>query len=122
MKDKLREAQARDGPCLLRGLRAGDAAGPLWEQYMELSEIEAAFKTLKSDLDLRPIRHHGERRIEAHVLGCFLAHCLSVTLRKRLAAHPPRRRCVTRHEVKNVVETSAARRAVISIACQSAHP
>ena len=89
LKDKLREAQARDGHYLLRGFRAGDAAGPLWEQYMELSEIEAAFKTLKSDLDLRPIRHHGERRIEAHVLVCFLAYCLSVTLRKRLAAHAP---------------------------------
>jgi hypothetical protein len=89
LKDKLREAQVRDGHYLLRGFRAGDAAGPLWEQYMELSEIEAAFKTLKSDLDLRPIRHHGERRIEAHVLVCFLAYCLSVTLRKRLAAHAP---------------------------------
>lgn len=58
---------------------------------MELAEIEGAFKTLKSDLDLRPIRHHGERRIEAHILVCFLAHCLSVTLRQRLAAHAPGR-------------------------------
>jgi len=89
LKDKLRAAQARDGHYLLRGFRAGDSAGPLWEQYMELSEIEAAFKTLKSDLDLRPIRHHGERRIEAHVLVCFLAYCLSVTLRKRLAPLAP---------------------------------
>lgn len=89
LKDKLREAQLRDGHYLLRGFRAGDAAGPLWEQYMELAEIEAAFKTLKSDLHLRPIRHHGERRIEAHILICFLAYCLSVTLRKRLAAHAP---------------------------------
>lgn len=89
LKAKLREAEARDGHYLLRGFRAGDSAGPLWEQYMELSEIEAAFKTLKSDLHLRPIRHHGEKRIEAHVLVCFLAYCLSVTLRRRLAAHAP---------------------------------
>jgi len=89
LKAKLREAEARDGHYLLRGFRAGDAAGPLWERYMELAEIEAAFKTLKSDLHLRPIRHHGERRIEAHILVCFLAYCLSVTLRKRLAAHAP---------------------------------
>lgn len=89
LKEKLREAEARDGHYLLRGFRAGDTAGPLWERYMELSEIEAAFKTLKSDLDLRPIRHHGERRIEAHILVCFLAYCLSVTLRRRLAAHAP---------------------------------
>jgi len=56
---------------------------------MQLSEIEAAFKTLKSDLQLRPIRHHVELRIEAHILVCFLAYCLSVTLRKRLEAHAP---------------------------------
>jgi hypothetical protein len=89
LKTKLREAEARDGHYLLRGFRAGDAASPLWERYMQLSEIEAAFKTLKSDLHLRPIRHHLELRIEAHILICFLAYCLSVTLRRRLAAHAP---------------------------------
>jgi len=89
LKEKLREAELRDGHYLLRGFRAGDTAGPLWERDMELAEIEAAFKTLKSDLHLRPIRHHGERRIEAHILVCFLAYCLSVTLRHRLMAHAP---------------------------------
>jgi hypothetical protein len=89
LKDKLREAEARDGHYLLRGFKAGDTAGPLWERYMELVHIEAAFKTLKSDLLLRPIRHHVEPRIEAHILVCFLAYCLSVTLRHRLRAHAP---------------------------------
>jgi hypothetical protein len=89
LKDKLREAEARDGHYLLRGFQAGDKAGPLWERYMELVHIEAAFKTLKSDLLLRPIRHHVEQRIEAHLLVCFLAYCLSVTLRHRLKPHAP---------------------------------
>jgi hypothetical protein len=89
LKDKLRDAQERDGHYLLRGFGAGDQAAPLWERYMQLTEIEAAFKTLKSDLQLRPIRHHVELRIEAHILVCFLAYCLSVTLRKRLQAHAP---------------------------------
>jgi len=89
LKDKLKEAQERDGHYLLRGFSAGDQAGPLWERYMQLTEIEAAFKTLKSDLQVRPVRHHLERRIEAHILVCFLAYCLSVTLRKRLQAHAP---------------------------------
>jgi transposase len=89
LKDKLKDAQERDGHYLLRGFSAGDQAGPLWERYMQLTEIEAAFKTLKSDLQLRPVRHHLELRIEAHILVCFLAYCLSVTLRKRLAAHAP---------------------------------
>lgn len=89
LKEKLQEAQDRDGHYLLRGFAAGDQAAPLWERYMQLTEIEAAFKTLKSDLQLRPIRHHLELRIEAHILVCFLAYCLNVTLRKRLEAHAP---------------------------------
>jgi len=88
-KEKLQDAEERDGHYLLRGFRAGDQAGTLWEMYMQLTEIEAAFKTLKSDLHLRPIRHHLELRIEAHILVCFLAYCLHVTLRKRLEAHAP---------------------------------
>jgi transposase len=89
LKDKLQAAEQRDGHYLLRGFSAGDQAAPLWERYMQLTEIEAAFKTLKSDLQLRPVRHHVELRIEAHILVCFLAYCLSVTLRKRLQAHAP---------------------------------
>jgi Transposase DDE domain len=89
LQDKLKDAQQRDGHYLLRGFGAGDQAGPLWERYLQLSEIEAAFRTLKSELQLRPIRHHVELRIEAHILVCFLAYCLSVTLRKRLKAHAP---------------------------------
>jgi len=89
LKAKLPDAEHRDGHYLLRAFRAGDQAGTLWELYMQLTEIEAAFKTLKSDLQLRPIRHHVELRIEAHILVCFLAYCLSVTLRKRLEAHAP---------------------------------
>jgi hypothetical protein len=89
LRDKLKDAEARDGHYLLRAFRAGDQAGPLWETYLQLTEIEGVFKTLKSDLRLRPIRHHLEPRIEAHILVCFLAYCLHVTLRKRLAAHAP---------------------------------
>ena len=89
LQAKLQDAQQRDGHYLLRAFRAGDQAGPLWEMYMQLIHIEAAFKTLKSDLELRPIRHHVQLRIEAHILVCFLAYCLSVTLRKRLEAHAP---------------------------------
>jgi hypothetical protein len=89
LKDKLNDAEERDGHYLLRGFNAGEEAGPMWERYMQLTEIEAAFKTLKSDLQLRPIRHHIEPRIQAHILVCFLAYCLSVTLRRRLQAHAP---------------------------------
>jgi Transposase DDE domain len=88
-KDKLKQAQEHDGYTLLRAFGAGEAAAPLWERYLQLGEIEGVFKTLKGDLGLRPIRHHGEPRIEAHILVCFLAYGLHVTLRKRLEAHAP---------------------------------
>ena len=89
LKEKLKAAELRDGHYLLRSFRAGNQAGALWECYMQLTEIEAAFKCLKSDLKIRPIFHQLERRIEAHIFIGFLAYCLSVTLKKRLERHAP---------------------------------
>ena len=56
----------------------------MWQFYIQLTEIEAAFKNLKDDLQLRPIYHQLERRIEAHIFVAFIAYCLHVTLRARL--------------------------------------
>ena len=56
----------------------------LWRFYIQLVEVEAAFKNLKDDLQLRPIYHQLEQRIEAHIFVAFLAYCLHVTLRARL--------------------------------------
>jgi hypothetical protein len=54
---------------------------------MQLTQIEAAFKCLKSDLGIRPIHHQLQHRVEAHILVAFLAYCLTVTLKYRLQAH-----------------------------------
>jgi hypothetical protein len=56
---------------------------------MQLTQIEAAFKCLKSDLGIRPIYHQLEHRVEAHIMVAFLAYCLMVTLKHRLQAHAP---------------------------------
>jgi transposase len=58
----------------------------LWEWYMQLVRVEEAFRTLKSDLGLRPIHHQLEHRVEAHILVAFLGYCLNVTLRMKLKA------------------------------------
>ena len=55
----------------------------------QLTQIEAAFKCLKSELGIRPIYHQLEHRVDAHILIAFLAYCLSVTLRHRLQVHAP---------------------------------
>ena len=64
-------------------MRGRDPA-ELWRFYIQLVEVEAAFKNLKDDLQLRPIYHQLEQRIEAHIFVAFLAYCLHVTLRARL--------------------------------------
>jgi transposase len=85
LKDKLRQARKREGRYLLRSnMTRGRCAEELWQFYIQLTEVEAAFKNLKDDLALRPIYHQLEQRIEAHIFISFLAYCLHVTLRRRL--------------------------------------
>jgi transposase len=88
-KAKLREAQLRDGHYLLRTNLVAEDPAVLWDRYMQLVQIEAAFKCLKSDLGIRPIYHQLERRVDAHILVAFLAYCLTATLKHRLQAHAP---------------------------------
>ena len=88
-RDKLRKAELRDGHYLLRSNLAGEDPAVLWDRYVQLTQVEAAFKTMKSELGLRPIYHRLEPRVEAHILVAFLAYCLAVTLRQRLQALAP---------------------------------
>jgi len=64
-------------------------ASVLWKWYMQLVHVEESFKTLKSDLNLRPIHHQLEHRVEAHILVAFLGYCLTTTLRMKLAKAAP---------------------------------
>lgn len=84
-----RAAARRDGAYLLRTTMAGDDPRTLWERYIVLTEIEAAFKCLKSDLAVRPIYHQLEDRVDAHIFVAFLAYCLMTTLRHLLRPHAP---------------------------------
>jgi hypothetical protein len=86
---KLRQVRRREGRYLLRTNLCGKDPAELWRFYIQLVEIEAAFKTLKDDLQLRPIYHQCEPRIEAHIFVAFLAYCLHVTLRARLTPLAP---------------------------------
>jgi len=86
---KLRQARRREGRYLLRTNLSGKDPAELWRFYIQLVEVEAAFKTMKDDLQLRPIYHQLEQRIEAHIFVAFLAYCLHVTLRARLRPLAP---------------------------------
>ncbi len=83
-RKKLWQARRREGRYLLRTDLCGQEPAQLWQFYIQLTEVEAAFKSLKDDLGLRPIYHQLEQRIEAHIFVAFLAYCLHVTLGARL--------------------------------------
>jgi transposase len=87
--DKLRRVRRREGRYLLRSNVPPKEPGRLWQFYIQLTHVEAAFKDWKDDLDLRPIFHQLEHRIEAHIFVAFLAYCLHVSLRARLRALAP---------------------------------
>lgn len=88
-RDKLRQIRRREGRYLLRTNLTESDPAKLWQFYLQLVEVEAAFKTLKGDLAIRPVFHQQERRIEAHIFIAFLAYCLHVTLGRQLKALAP---------------------------------
>ena len=79
----------REGRYLLRTNLTGSDPAQLWRYYLQLTQIEEAFKNLKGDLAIRPIYHQLEARIEAHIFISFLAYCLHVTLAQHLQPHAP---------------------------------
>jgi hypothetical protein len=81
---RLREARRREGSYLLRSNLTDSDPAKLWTFYLQLIEVEQAFKELKGDLAIRPIYHQTDARIDAHVFVAFRAYCLQITLKQRL--------------------------------------
>ena len=82
--DRRAWCEAREGAYLLRtNLTEADPA-QLWAQYIQLTEVEAAFRALKSELAIRPIWHQKASRVQAHILVAFLGYALWVTLKHTL--------------------------------------
>lgn len=86
-KEKLRISWTKDatkaaymkhseGAYLLRTNLEGESEEELWRMYMQLNDAEAAFRTLKQDLSIRPIFHQRDDRVRAHVLVCFVAYAM----------------------------------------------
>jgi len=75
-----RWSEVSEGCYLLRSNISDWSAADLWQAYMQLTEAEAAFRVQKSDLRLRPIWHQKAKRVQAHILVCFLAYVVWKTL------------------------------------------
>lgn len=88
-KDKLVHAQRRDGHYLLRSNLTAEDPAVLWTRYVQLTQIEAVFRSLKSELGVRPIYHQLEHRVDSHIMVAFLAYCLQVTLKNQMRSHAP---------------------------------
>lgn len=83
---KLRSAWLQQGAYLLRTNLTKEDPAKLWAHYIQLTEVESVFRTLKSELNLRPIWHRIQQRVEAHILIAFLGYCLWICLKRKLKA------------------------------------
>jgi transposase len=83
-EDKLRWKRITEGTYLIRTNLSDMELSKLWEMYTQLTEAEAAFRAIKSELMVRPIWHHKEKRVQAHILVAFLGYALWVTLKHSL--------------------------------------
>lgn len=88
-KNKLRTVRRREGCYLLRSNLIGQDPARLWKYYIQLTEIEQAFKELKHDLSIRPIYHQVDTRVDAHIFVSFMAYCLLTTLKHRAKQKAP---------------------------------
>src|SRR6266404_1075545 len=83
-EDRKQWRELREGAYMLRTNLRADTAEELWSRYMQLTEAEASFRALKSELSIRPLFHQLESRVKAHVMVAFLGYALWVTLKHLL--------------------------------------
>ena len=88
-EDRRRWHESREGAYLLRTNLQAETAEQLWSKYMQLTEAEASFRALKSELSIRPLFHQKEPRVKAHVMVAFLGYPLWVTLKHLLKRRTP---------------------------------
>jgi transposase len=79
-------ASLAQGAYLLRTNVTGEEPARLWHWYIQLTQAESAFRLAKSDLGIRPVYHQKTKRVEAHILICFLALALWRSLEQWMSA------------------------------------
>jgi len=87
-EDRKNWRESREGAYLLRTNLKAETAEQLWTKYMQLTEAEASFRALKSEISIRPLFHQLEPRVKAHVMVAFLGYALWVTLKHLLKRRP----------------------------------
>ena len=109
-----------EGSYMLRTNLKAETAEQLWSRYMQLTEAEATFRALKSQLSIRPLFHQLEPRVKAHVMVAFLGYALWVTLKHLLKRRPPMVPKETSSGVDDVVPLSPMKAIALLSTLQSA--
>lgn len=112
--------ESREGAYLLRTNLQAASAEELWAKYMQLTEAEASFRALKSELSIRPLFHQKEPRIKAHVMVAFLGYALWVTLKHLLKRRAPIEPEPSRSGVENTQPLSPMKALALLSTLQSA--
>jgi transposase len=110
----------REGAYMLRTNLPAGTAEELWARYMQLTEAEASFRALKSELSIRPLFHQREPRVKAHVMVAFLGYALWVTLKHLLQRRPAMVSQPSMSGVDNVQPLSAMKALTLLSTLQSA--
>jgi hypothetical protein len=86
-EEQIAKEAALDGLYVLRTTCSQEELGTraVVRAYKQLKVAERAFHQMKSELEIRPIHHHLETRVRAHVFLCMLAYYVTFELRERLA-------------------------------------
>jgi len=119
-EDRKSWRESREGAYLLRTNLKAETAEELWSKYMQLTEAEASFGALKSELSVRPLFHQLEPRVKAHVMVAFLGYALWVTLKQVLKRRPTEVPQPSASGVDNAQPMSPMRAIVLLSTLQSA--
>lgn len=105
-RDEYAQQRRHDGVFVLETNHPDLGTAEVVASYRQLIEVERAFRVLKSVLELRPIYHHRDRRVEAHVFVCFLAFLIAKLIEQRL------RRAGLSHSIQHALEVLGRLKAV----------
>jgi len=98
-------SQSHPGVYCLRSNETSWEAERLWRTYVMLTDLEAVFRSLKSELGLRPIYHHKEERVDGHLFITVLAYQFVQIIRRGL-------------QCKNIHDRWATLRKTLSSQCR----
>jgi transposase len=112
--------ELREGAYMLRTNLKANTAEQMWSQYMQLTEAEASFRALKSELSVRPLFHQKEPRVKAHVMVAFLGYALWVKLKHVLKRRPAIVPAPSRSGVNNAEPLSSMKALALLSTLQSA--